>query len=274
MNGAPETFISPERGAHLSSVAALWRYRDLVLLLARRDVAVRYRQTVLGVAWAVLQPLGMVTVFTLVLGRLARMPSEGLPYPVFVLAGWLAWQFFSHGISAAGNSLVNNPNLITKVSFPRIAIPIAALGAVSVDLLVASGLMAGILAWYGRMPGLTLLLLPVWLLLLGLAALGVGCLLAALTVTYRDFRHLTPFVTGIWMWLTPVVYPLSALPEQWRALALLNPVTGTVQAIRSAWLDLPIDWTALAAAVVTTLLVLTAGIAYFRRVERQFADTI
>jgi lipopolysaccharide transport system permease protein len=274
MNGAPETVISPEHGDRLSSVAALWRYRDLVVLLARRDIAVRYRQTVLGVAWAVLQPLGMMAVFTLVLGRIARMPSEGLPYPMFVLAGWLSWQFFSHGMNAAGNSLVNNPNLITKVYFPRLAIPLAALGAVAVDLLVASGLMAALLAWYGHPPGGGIVLLPALLLLLGLAALGMGCLVAALTVTYRDFRHLMPFVTALWMWLTPVVYPLSALPGHWKRLALLNPLTGTVQAIRAAWLGLPIDWGALAIASVATLLLLVAGIAYFRRVERQFADTI
>lgn len=249
-------------------------YRDLVVLLARRDIAVRYRQTALGVAWALLQPLGMMLVFAAVLGRIARMPSDGVPYPLFVLTGLLPWLFFASAMNASGTSIIGNPNLVTKVYFPRLVIPLATLGAPAVDFLVGGGLVALVMAWYGITPGPGLLLLPLHFLIAAIMALGTGSLVAALTVSYRDFKHLLPFVTVVWLWLTPVLYPLSAVPASWRWLLLANPMTGAVHGVRAAWLGLPVDWAITSSSAVTSLLVLWGGARYFRSVERRFADIV
>jgi lipopolysaccharide transport system permease protein len=269
-----ETLITAERRRPLVDLRELLDYRDLALLLARRDVAVRYRQTALGIAWAILQPLGMVLVLTLVLGRVARMPSDGVPYMLFLLTAWVPWHFFASGMNAAGTSIVGNPNLITKVYFPRLVIPAAALGAPAVDFAVACGLIVAVMAWHGTVPGAALALVPLAFLLAGLVAFGVGCFVAALTVTYRDFRHLMPFATMLWLWLTPVFYPLSAVPEPWRQLMVLNPMTGVVDAMRAAWLGTPLNVFALAVSLLVGALLLVGGVAYFRRVERQFADVV
>lgn len=261
----------PRRGFDLRE---LWRYRDLLYVLARRDVAVRYRQTALGALWAVLHPLITMAIFSLVFGRLARIPSDGLPYPLFAFAGLLPWIFFASGFSAAGNSIVNQSNLITKVYFPRLIIPIAAVGAPALDLLISSGFMLVLMAYYGLWPSLTALWLPLLFLLTAIIAIGTGSLIAALLVSYRDFRHLLQPLIMVWLFSTPVIYPPTLIPEEWRWLLFLNPMAGTVSAIRSAWFGQPFDLGALALSAGVALLLLLFGVSYFRKVERRFADVI
>ena len=252
----------------------IWRYRELLYLLTWRDVKVRYKQTVLGVAWAVIQPLFMMAVFTVFFGRLAGVPSDGIPYPLFAFAGLLPWMFFSSVVTSGGNSLVGNSNLITKVYFPRMIIPAAAVGAGLVDFGVSFILLGALMAWYGVPPSLTILLLPVLLLLITMFALAMGMWLSALNVQYRDVRYALPFMIQFWMFVTPVIYPTSFVPEQWRWLLWLNPLTGVVQGFRGALLGTPIDWAALGVSAVLTAVILTYAAYVFRRMERTFADTV
>ncbi len=261
----------PRRGFDLRE---LWRYRDLFYVLARRDIAVRYRQTALGALWAVLHPLITMLIFSLVFGRLARIPSDGVPYPLFAFTGLLPWIFFASALSSVGNSVVNSSNLITKVYFPRLIIPVAAVGAPLLDLLISSGFMLVLMAYYGLWPALTILWLPLLFLLTAIIAIGTGSLIAALLVSYRDFRHLLQPLIMVWLFSTPVIYPPTMIPEQWRWLMFLNPMAGTVGAIRSAWFGTPFDFQALGLSAAVALLMLWIGISYFRRVERRFADVI
>lgn len=255
-------------------VGESWRYRDLLLLLVRRNVSVRYRQTALGVLWAVLQPIGTIAIFSLVFSRLARLPSEGVPYTLFALAGLVVWQFVAASMNAAGSSLLGNQNLITKVYIPRLVIPASALGAPAVDLAVATGLMAMLTLAYGTVPAATVVMLPLLYAVAALIAFGVGCFTAALSVSYRDFQHLMPFLTTSWMWLTPIAYPPGLVPPAWRPLLFLNPMAGVIDAVRAAWFGRPVLWGPLAWSVACGLLLFCAGVAYFRSVERRFADVI
>lgn len=256
------------------NVREIWRYRDLLYVLAKRDISVRYRQTALGALWAILQPLGTMLIFTLIFGRLARMPSDGVPYSLFAFAGLLPWIFFASALSSVGTSVVSSSNLVTKVYFPRLIIPMAAIGAPFLDLVISTGFMFVLMMYHGYWPTLNLLWLPCLFLLAALTAIGVGTLIAALTVSYRDFRHLLQPLITFWLFLTPVIYPPSIVPEQWRWLLFLNPMSGVVGAIRSAWFGHPFDLQAVGASIAISLLLLWIGISYFRSVERRFADII
>jgi lipopolysaccharide transport system permease protein len=271
------TVIRPPRGWRLINVRELWHARDLLYFLAWRDVKVRYKQAVLGAAWAVLQPALMMVVFTVFFSRLAGLPSGELPYEVFVLAGLLPWTFFATAVASAGNSVVGSERLITKVYFPRLAVPFAAAGAAVVDFVIALGLLAVLMACFGVPPAATALLAPVVFLFILLAALGFGTLLAALNVAYRDFRYVIPFLLQLWVLATPAVY--MELPAELRAgwvgaAMALNPLTGLIDAFRACLVGGAIDWTLLGLSCVVVVVVFLAGCLYFRRVEDRFADII
>ena len=271
----PATLIEPTRGLAALNLRALWRYRELLYFLVWRDLKVRYRQAALGVAWVVLQPIAATAIFTLVFGRLAGIPSGELPYPVFAFAGLLPWNYFAGALNRAGTSLVNNTHLITKVYFPRLVIPLAAVSVGLVDLGVSLVVLAGLMVIYGVGPGPAIVSLPLFVLLAFVTALGVSLWLSALGVRFRDVNHLLPFLVQVWMYATPVVYPASLLPERWRPLLGLNPMAGVVEGFRWALAGAgrppgPL----LLVSVAVSLLVLISGIVFFRATERTFADII
>lgn len=270
--GDAVTIIEPRRGWIAIDWGELWEFRGLLYFLTWRDIKVRYKQTVLGAAWAILQPLMTMVVFTIFFGRLAKIPSDGIPYPVFSYAGLLPWTFFANSVAHAGTSLVNQQHLLTKVYFPRMFLPVATVGAAAVDLILASVVLGAIMAFYGVVPTSLIILVPVLVLLGAAAALGVGLLLAALTVTYRDFRYVIPFMIQIWLFCTPVVYPISFVPERWQWLLALNPMGGVVGASRAALVGGPMNWTHLGISALVAVGLLVVGAAYFRRTERRFAD--
>jgi lipopolysaccharide transport system permease protein len=268
------TVIEPPHGWRMLDWRELWAYRDLLWVLTTRDVKVRYKQTVLGAAWAVIRPFTTMVIFSLVFGQLARIPSDGLPYPVFVYSGLLPWTFFAGAIIASGQSLVGSAHLISKVYFPRLIIPLASAGSGLVDLLVSTAILLLMMLWYRVGWSPNLLAAPLLLGVLVFSALGVGTLLAALTVAYRDFTHITPFLAQIWMFATPVVFPVSLVPLGWQWLLYLNPMTGLVEGFRSAFLGQPFQPTGLAASVAVSLVLFVLGVVYFERAERRFADVI
>jgi lipopolysaccharide transport system permease protein len=275
MNHAPTLEITPSQGWAPLRLDELWRYRELVYFLVWRDLKVRYKQTVLGAAWAVLQPLLTMAVFSLFFGRLGRIPSDGLPYPLFALAALVPWNFFAHGLTQSVNSLVGSAHLIQKVYFPRLAIPVAAVLSGVVDFVLGLGVLAGMMALYGVRPGAGVLWLPGLLLLAWAASLGVGLWLSALNVQYRDVRHIVPFLVQLWMFATPIAYPSSLLPEPWRSLYGLNPMAGVVEGFRWALLGAPLaSGPFLTFSASATLLLLLGGAYYFRRAERLFADVV
>ncbi len=252
----------------------LWAYRDLLYFLVWRDVKVRYKQTALGVAWAILQPLLTMVVFTVIFGRLAKVPSDGEPYPIFVFAGLLPWTFFNQSVTTASNSLVGNAALITKVYFPRMVIPAAAVCAGLVDFAISAVILFLMALHYGIRFGAGLLLIPPLMALTALVAMGVGMWMSALNVKYRDVRYALPFMLQIGMYVTPIIYPITFIPERWRWLLALNPLSGIIQAFRAAVFGHPFDWNGLAISCVSTVvLVMLAGWS-FRRMERQFADIV
>jgi lipopolysaccharide transport system permease protein len=254
--------------------AELWEYRELLYFLIWRDVKVRYKQAVLGAGWAVLQPAMAMVIFTIIFGRLVKLPTDGSPYPVFVYAGLLPWTFFSNAETTASNSLVNSANLITKVYFPRVIIPLAAVGAGLVDFTVAFGLLIILLVWYHIPLTPWFALVPVFLLLTIIAAVGVGTILSALTVNYRDFRWVLPFAIQVWLYATPVTYASSVVPEKWRVAFGLNPMAGVVEGFRSAVLGRPPLWTLVETSAVVAVTALVLGLVYFQRVERTFVDVV
>jgi lipopolysaccharide transport system permease protein len=260
----------------LVNVRELYRFRELLFFLVWRDVKIRYKQTVLGVAWAVLQPLMMMAVFTVFFGRLAGLPAGDLPYPLFAFAGLLPWMFFATALASAGNSVVSNERLITKIYFPRLAVPFSAVGAAAVDFLIAVGLLFVLMLAYGVTPGWGLLLAPVVFLVIALGATGFGTLLAALNVKYRDFRYVIPFLVQFWMFATPTVYmqPPEDASGLLHTLLSINPMTGLIATFRAACLDLPIPWTQFALSSLFVLVVFVAGCLYFRKAEDEFADII
>jgi lipopolysaccharide transport system permease protein len=268
------TVIEPPRGWRMLDWRELWAYRELLWVLTARDLKVRYKQTVLGSAWAVIRPFTSMVIFSVIFGQLAKMPSDGYPYPVFVYAALLPWTFFANSISSSGQSLVSSANLVTKVYFPRLIIPLSSVGAGLVDLMISTCILLLLMLWYGVGWSLHLLDAPLLLLAVIFTALGVGTLLAALTVAYRDFSSLTAFLVQIWMYATPVIFPVSIVPAQWKWLLYLNPMTGLVEGFRSVFLGKPFDMAALSASFVISLLVFVAGVAYFEKVERRFADII
>jgi homopolymeric O-antigen transport system permease protein len=272
----PLIVVRPSRKWPSLGLRELWEYRELLYFLVWRDVKVRYKQTVLGVAWAILQPFLTMVVFTIFLGHLVRVPSDGLPYPIFAYAALLPWQLFAHTITECGNSVVANQQLITKVYFPRLVIPIAAVLAGLVDFAVAFVVLIGMLLYYGIGVTAAVITLPLFLLLAVAAALGVGLWLAALNVQYRDVRYTLPFLTQLWLLATPVAYPTSLVPEAWRALYALNPMVGVIEGFRWALLGAgrSVSSVPLAVSLLATALLLAGGLAYFRRMEHTFADLI
>jgi lipopolysaccharide transport system permease protein len=269
-----ELIIEPGQGLHHYS-RDLWRYRELFLFLAWRDIAVRYKQTVIGVLWALLRPFLVMVIFTVVFGQLAGLPADGAPYPLLVFAAMLPWQFFANALSESSNSLINNAQMITKVYFPRLAIPLAAVMVSFVDFLISFTILLGLLGWYQLWPTWRLVFLPLLILLAFGAALGGGLWLAALNVNYRDFRYVVPFVVQVGFYLSPVGFSSSLVPEQWRLLYSLNPMVGVIDGFRWAILGAGhLYWPGFLLSIVLTLLLLTSGFWYFRKTERTFADVI
>ena len=274
MNTEPFVVIQPTGNWRLVSLRDLWAYRELLFFLTWRDVKVRYKQTALGAAWAILQPLFMMVIFTIFFGRLAGIDSAGIPYPLFALAGLVPWTFFSNAITASGNSLVGSANLITKVYFPRLIVPAAAILAGFVDFALAFLLFCAMMIYYRVAPSIQILFLPVLIVMTSLFALGVGTWMSALNVKYRDVRFALPFLIQLWLFVSSVILPSSALPQKYRWLLMLNPMSGIIEGYRSALFGLPFDWPALAVAAAITIAVLAYAIYSFARVERSFADII
>ena len=270
----PLVVIQPSKRWNLLSFKDIWAYRELLFFLTWRDVKVRYKQTALGAAWAILQPLFMMVIFTIFFGRLAGVQSAGIPYPVFALAALVPWTFFANSITASGNSLVGSANLITKVYFPRLIVPAAAMLAGLVDFALAFGLLCLLMLYYRVALTVQVLFLPVLVLLTALFALGVGTWMSAVNVKYRDVRFALPFVIQLWLFVSSVILPSSSVPEKWRWLLLLNPMSAIIEGYRSALFGLPFDWPALGIASVLTALVLVYSFYSFGRVERSFADII
>jgi homopolymeric O-antigen transport system permease protein len=252
----------------------IWAHRELFYFLAWRDVKVRYKQTVLGASWAILQPLISMVVFTLLFGRLARVPSEGEPYAIFSYAGLLPWNFFTTALTSSSNSLVASTNLITKVYFPRLLVPTAAVGAALVDIAIASIMLFGIMPIYGVGFHASLIMLVPLILLTALTAAALGIWTSALNVKYRDIRYALPFAIQMLMFLTPVIYPVSFLPERWQWVLRLNPLSGIIEGFRDAVFGRPFNWTGLAISALVTLGLLVAAACIFNRMEEEFADVI
>lgn len=239
-----------------------------------KDLMVRYKQTVMGVAWAIIQPLTMIAIFTLIFGKLAKIPSDGYPYPVFVFSGLLAWNFFSSAISTAGVSLISAGSLVSKVYFPRIIIPISSIGVSLVDFLISFILLLIMMLLYSQSITLNILLLPFFLMGLMVLSIGFGCWLASITVVYRDFRYVITYMLQIWMYLTPVLYPITFVPEKWRWLLYLNPMYGWINGIRASVLGQQIDLVGICVSLVLSLIIFALGMVYFEKTQRKFADII
>ncbi len=271
----PEYVITPERGS-LHYWREVWQYRELFWFLSQRDLLVRYKQTVIGIAWSVLRPLLTMAVFAFVFGRLARLPSEGVPYPLFVLAALIPWQMFANALTDSSASLINNSNLLTKVYFPRVIMPASALVAAFVDGAVSFVLLAALGLWYGVPPGWQLFALPLFVALGAACSFGLGLWFAALNARYRDFRYIIPFVVQISLYVSPIGFSSAIVPEQWRLLYALNPLVGIVDGFRWALLggQTVLDWRAVAASVVVTTALLALGTRWFRATERILADVI
>lgn len=271
----PYRRIEPARRLVPLQLGELWEYRDLLFFLIWREVKVRYKQTVLGLLWAIIQPFFTMIIFTIVFSRFGRVPSDGLPYPVFAFCALLPWQLFAFALSEASNSVVANQRLITKVYFPRLIIPLAAVCVGIADFVVGLLVLAALMAYYGITPGAAIWTLPLWALLAVVTALAVGLWLSALNVRYRDVRYTLPFVTQMWLFATPVAYPLALVPPEWRSLYALNPMVGVVEGFRWALLGnagtLGISVLFSAGAVVVLL---AGGLFYFRRTEQTFADIV
>ncbi|MEP6633608.1 MAG: ABC transporter permease [Luteimonas sp.] len=267
-----ELIIRPRSGWIAVDWRELWEGRELLYFLALRDIKVRYKQTVLGVAWAVLQPLFTMLIFTVVFGRFAKIPSDGLPYSVFVFAGLLPWTFFSSNVSQASMSLANQQSLLTKIYLPRLFVPASAIGSGLVDLAVSFVILAALMAYHKLGISPQALAVPLLVLLAAAASLGVGLALAALIVTYRDFRFVVPFLVQSWLYISPVIYPVSMVPPEWQPLLALNPMAGIIDGFRSALLGLPWNFVTLAISSLSSLLMLLGGLFYFRKTERSFAD--
>lgn len=266
--------IVPTKGWRMIDFSELWRYRDLLWILALRDIQVRYKQTVLGCAWALIQPLAGMVVFSIIFGRWAKVPSEGYEYPIFVYAGLLPWTFFANSLTASGNSIIGSSNLITKVYFPRLIIPLASVGGGLVDFLISSGIMLLLMLYYHVGWGLNLFAIPALILAVIFTAVGVGTLLSALTVAYRDFRYVIPFLVQVWMYATPVIFPVTLVPQHWRWALYINPMAGIIDGFRSAFLGKPFNVDVLILSMSASIAIFAIGVAYFEKVQRRFADII
>jgi lipopolysaccharide transport system permease protein len=267
--------IEPKKGWISIDVAAIWRHRELLYFLAKRDIKVRYKQTVLGGLWAIIQPFFTMLVFTIFFGRLAKIPSDGIPYPVFVYAALVPWTYFANALSGSGNSLVGSANLITKVYFPRLIVPAAASIAGLLDFAIALSILAILMVYYHIMPGPALLLFPFLVVLTFLCAVGVGLWLSALNVQYRDIRYAIPFLIQLWLFLSPVIYPASMINAHRRWLMALNPMAGVIEAYRASLFNkLTVNWSMLGISTIMIMILFTGGLYYFRRMEKSFADLV
>jgi lipopolysaccharide transport system permease protein len=254
----------------------LWRYRELFFFLAWRDILVRYKQTVIGVVWALGRPLITMMVFTLVFSKLAKLPSEGVPYPILVFAALLPWQFFSSAFSGAGDSLISNAGMISKVYFPRLVIPASAVIVSFVDFLISGIILVGLMIWYGFAPNLRMLTLPLFIFVAFAAAMGAGLWIAALNVKYRDFRIIVPFIVQFGLYVSPVGFSSSIVPEQWRLLYSINPMVGVIDGFRWAILggNTQLYWPGFLLSLALVIIIFITGIIYFRKTEKTFADVI
>lgn len=271
----PAIVIQPSKGWLKLNLRDLWEYRELLFFLVWRDVKVRYKQTVLGAAWAILQPFLTMVVFSIFFGRLAKVPSDGIPYPIFAYTALLPWQLFAHALSESGNSLVANQQLITKVYFPRLVIPISAVLAGLVDFVIAFVVLLAMMFYYGIVPTIAILTLPLFIMFAVATALAAGLWLSALNVEYRDVRYTIPFLTQFWLFATPIAYSSSLVPERWRTLYGLNPMAGVVEGFRWALLGRSGGMGSLVVVSVLAVgLMLLGGLIYFRRMERTFADIV
>jgi lipopolysaccharide transport system permease protein len=268
------TIMEPQKGWRLVDWKELWAYRELLYVLTMRDIKVRYKQTVLGFAWAIIQPVMMMVVFSIFFGRLAKMPSDGHPYPIFVYAALLPWTFFANSIANSANSLVGSANLVSKVYFPRLIIPLSSVGSGLVDFAIAGAILLLLMVYYGVSWTFNLLMAPILAADAALTALGVGTFLAALNVAYRDFRYVVPFLVQFWMFATPVVYPASLVPREWQWALYLNPMAGVIEGFRSAILGSPLYVPGMLVSLAIAAILFATGIAYFGKVERRFADII
>jgi lipopolysaccharide transport system permease protein len=270
------TIIKPPVGWAVLNLKDLWRYRELIYFLTWRDIKVRYKQTALGASWAILKPFMMMVVFSIFFGGLAQVPSDGVPYPIFSYTGLLPWELFSTALSVASRSLVSNRQMITKVYFPRIILPISSILGGVVDFLIAFVILIGMMIFYGVKPTANIWTLPLFLLLALVTALGVSLWLSAMNVLYRDIGYILPFLTQFWLFITPIAYAASLIPEKYKLLYAMNPMTGVVEGFR--WALLGIEESApgpmLLVSTIIAIVVLISGTIYFRRTERQFADMV
>jgi len=272
---SPILNIEPSNTWVSLKLGELWQYRELLYFLIWRDIKVRYKQTALGAAWAIIQPLFSMLIFSLFFGRLAKMPSDGIPYPLFSLAALVPWTFFANGLNQSSNSLVASANLLKKVYFPRLVIPIATVLAGVVDFALSFVVLLGLMAFYGIAPTINLLWMPLFLLLALVTSLAVGLWMSALNVKYRDVRYIVPFVIQVWMFSTPIVYPSSLLPASWRTIYGLNPMVGVVEGFRWALLGTnTVPGFMIAVSATAALLILIGGAFYFRHMEKSFADIV
>jgi len=272
---SPILNIEPSNSWVSLKLGELWQYRELLYFLIWRDIKVRYKQTALGAAWAIIQPLFSMLIFSLFFGRLAKMPSDGLPYPLFSLAALVPWTFFANGLNQSSNSLVASANLLKKVYFPRLVIPIATVLAGVIDFALSFIVLLGLMAFYGIAPTINLLWMPLFLLLALVTSLGVGLWMSALNVKYRDVRYIVPFIIQVWMFSTPIVYPSSLLPATWRTVYGLNPMVGVVEGFRWALLGTnTAPGFMIGVSSAAALLILTSGAFYFRHMEKSFADIV
>lgn len=275
VDARPITIIKARPGWKLLDFKELKQYRDLFYMLFLREIQVRYKQTVLGGIWAVLQPFLMMVVFTLFFSRLAKIPSDGVPYPIFSFAALVPWTYFANALSFSSNSLIVNMAFISKVYFPRIAIPAASIFSWLVDFLISLVVLFGMMAYYRIAPSPLIFMLPVLTLLMVLTAAGTGMWLAALSVRYRDVRFVVRFLVQLWMFVSPVVYPMSKMPERFQALYAVNPMVGVIEGFRSALLGtIDFPWSVVGTSALVSVLVFVFGLAYFRKVERVFADVL
>jgi len=271
----PVLYIRPKRGWQPIDLKQLWQYRELMYFLSWRDIKVRYKQTVLGAAWAVIQPFMTMVVFSIFFGKLAKIPSDGIPYPLFAYAALVPWAFFSNSLAQASNSLLQNANMLKKVYFPRLIMPISSVLSSTVDFVFAFSMLIGMMFFYGISPTVNIIWLPFLLLLALVTALGVGLWLSAINVQYRDVRYVIPFLLQVWLFATPIAYPSSLLTEPWRTLYGLNPMVGVVEGFR--WALLGTETAPGTAVIVSSFMagiVLVSGAFYFRRMERTFADIV
>lgn len=270
----PLSIIESDEGWSSINFRELWQYRDLLYILTMRDIKVRYKQTFFGATWVIIQPLLTVSVFSLFFGKLAGMPSDGIPYPLFALAGLLPWSFFSSAVIKSANSLVANSSLITKVYFPRVIVPLSAVIAGLMDLLVASVFLLAMMIYFKSGVSLNLLMLPILILVMTLLAVSLGLWLAGLNVKYRDAGQALPFLIQLGFFASPIIYPVSLLPEKWRWVMAINPVTGLIEGFRASLFGTPFDWLSLILAAVVSLGLLAYATYAFKQMEDEFADVM